>query len=184
MIATDHLLVGSAMALAMSKKDHGLVTFVLAGLTQHALLDFIPHFDPSNLGSNYLEFGTPAFWFATGDNVLGFGLVGLLMILIPRLRRAGPILLTFSAWFPDLYSTWVWKGWLTANPFMVLHQAHIWFHSWWRTWYGEYSPSPNAMLFGILTSLVAFALACWYIYSTIRATWPVRDNACLPAELA
>jgi hypothetical protein len=159
MIATAHMLAGSAIAVHLvqteRRKTQLILKAVVYALVSHVVLDFIPHIEPSSFGTNYTDTWSSGWWMAVVDNCAGILTLFYWMPRIPELKPWVQPLCAFTiflAWIPDflwyLVMKDVWTGSVAQNYWLFHEALHI-----LRDWGG--------IPLGIFTTLLII-LGAWF----------------------
>jgi hypothetical protein len=161
MIQIAHLAVAAAISSKLEQRGAGPLVGLGIGLTSHLLLDSVPHIEPTAFGLNIEEFLSPGWWWAVGDFITAWGLVG--MFLLWRRIKLNLLLMAViaGAYGPDviLMAPGVSE---IAGPYVTwFNQLHEATHTPWRDWYYSF-PTLEKLLIG------APLTACTICYCTAR----------------
>jgi|GEM_PF-3986821 hypothetical protein len=167
MFVPAHTLCGTAVAIHLSQENSSrrkrILQILLLAPALHFFLDLWPHWDASNLGSNYLVIGTPAWREAAIENVLGFAAVAWVLWKLKLFKNFWIQAFVLATWAPDLFTSLVLSGRITGAVFLKLQALHLATHSWWRGWYGEV-PTFWPGLLGVGVNLVFCIIPAFYLY--------------------
>lgn len=150
-----HVATGILMAIliALRSKTRTVVFWVpLLVLVAHAVLDLIPHAEPSMFKMQYVSIWSWGFWWTATDILVAIGITVKVMIDFPEHQKL--IWLCFWAAFgPDV----VLETTMKILPVNTLGQAYIDFHHnlhWWKK-----LPKATQMFIGVPATFFMWWLA-------------------------
>jgi hypothetical protein len=169
LIQTAHLVTACAQAIYLGRKKAGPAETALHAVTNHAILDLIPHAEPSFLGSSYLVTFTGAWWAAAIDNVIGWSCVAFILWRLCESRNRYMLPLLIGAWVPDFLVAINVKG-LVTHPILEKFVAfHGLTHLPWKAIF-SYPVAWWGWTIGITTTVVDLGCAITWIVRSQRPT--------------
>ena len=166
MIATSHVIIGGAAAVAVGTITQNPAAALAVGIVSHLICDAIPHLDsPINPGIDNAEWDriiwSKGFYaFAITDSLIAFFCTFAIWYIKFDLHFWTPYAWgALGAYLPDLVDNVpLWRSQIHAIPvFKQFYAFHIWIHENWR----KYFPEKKYWPLGIATQLIT-VLPCLY----------------------
>ncbi len=168
MIATSHVIIGGAAALAVGSLTHNPLAGLAAGVVSHLICDALPHLDgpirpdlvsPEEFEKNIWK-NKGFLYFAILDSLIAFfSTLGIWYLKFKLSLISMFAWGAFGGYLVDLVDNFpLWRNQIHKVPFFKqFHEFHKWIHNNWR----QYFPEQKYWLLGIITQLV-LVLPCLY----------------------
>ncbi len=163
MVATSHVIIGAAAAVAVGTITHNPATGLAAGIVSHFICDSLPHLDfPPNskfIGDD-IVWDKSLYIFAISDSLIAFASTLSVWIIKDNFSFTSMLAWgAFGAYLPDLLDNFpLWKDRVHLLPgFKQFHAFHHWIHNNWRPTF----PMPKHWKLGIATQII-IVLPCLY----------------------
>jgi hypothetical protein len=166
MIATSHVIIGGAAALATSVITKNPAAALAVGVAAHLICDCLPHLDtPPNVkfrDDGEVIWDKSLYIFAIIDSLVGFFAV----LSIWWFRDHWSIFSVFAwgafgGYLPDFLDNFpFWRDQIHSLPlFKQFHQFHKIIHNNWLKFY----PMPRYWMLGILTQIIVIVPSLWFL---------------------
>jgi hypothetical protein len=165
MIATSHVIIGGAAALAVSHLTNNPAAGLAVGIASHLLCDSIPHLDyPPNTKfiNGEIVWDKTLYIFAIADSLIAFFLILAIWYFKFDLQ-----FLSIFAWgalggyLPDLIDNF--PGWRfqirKLSFFQKFHEFHLWIH---HNWDRKFT-MPKYWLLGTVSQIIFIIPCLWFI---------------------
>ena len=165
MIATSHVLIAGAAAVAVGSVSQNPVLALSVGVTTHFLCDLVPHLDfpPSaTFIKGEIVWDGKLYTFAIIDSLLAMFLTLFIWLKFFSFPDLTPYALgSFGGYLPDLLDNFpLWRQFIHSLPgFRQFHKFHHWIHQRWM----PHFPMPQHWKLGIATQIVAVLPCLWYL---------------------
>ncbi len=168
MIATSHVIIGSAVGIATKNPALGFA----AGIAAHFVCDAVPHLDsplnPKLVNGRYDQIVWTAgyYIFAITDSVIAFLITLFLWHKFDNFSIVSPLAWgAFGAYLPDLIDNFpLWRNRVRSlTIFKQFHYFHLALHNLWRFRY----PMNRYWLLGILTQVIFVSFALVYLFQNL-----------------
>jgi hypothetical protein len=163
MIATSHVIIGSAAAVAVSTVTHNPAMGLATGIVSHFICDSLPHLDfppTAKFINDEIVWDRKMYTFAITDSLLAFIFCLSAWIIVDNFSFTSMIAWGgLGGYLPDLVDNFpLWRNQIHSLPgFRQFHAFHMWIHNNWRHRY----PMPEYWQLGVATQ-IATVLPCLY----------------------
>lgn len=165
MIATSHVIIGSAAGVAVGTITKNPAAGLAAGIISHFLCDSLPHLDfppSSKFVKGEIVWDRSLYTFAIIDSLIAMAFALTAWITKDSLSFTSMLAWgAFGGYLPDLVDNFpAWRGWMhKTSGFKQFHAFHHWIHNNWR----EHFPMPEFWKLGIATQIVTVLPALYYL---------------------